>query len=92
MNLNSIGCRPFSGPPDPPSNCSVVNQTTDSLEVECLPGFDGGLEQTFQLEVTDLQTDLVLANDSGQVPEFVVSNLSSLSHPCPQAGRVTPRN
>lgn len=66
-----------AGPPDPPSNCSVVNQTTDSLEVECLPGFDGGLEQTFQLEVTDLQTDLVLANDSGQVPEFVVSGLNS---------------
>eukprot|EP00094_Tigriopus_californicus_P006982 TCALIF_06722-PB protein Name:"Similar to Nphs1 Nephrin (Rattus norvegicus)" AED:0.15 eAED:0.15 QI:0/0.73/0.56/0.93/0.46/0.5/16/48/873 len=74
-----------AGPPDPPSNCSVVNQTTDSLEVECLPGFDGGLEQTFQLEVTDLQTDLVLANDSGQVPEFVVTELvcraSSLRDP-----------
>ena len=68
----------FSGPPDPPANCSVVNQTTDSLEVECLAGFDGGLEQHFQLEVADLQTGKLLANDSDLLPEFVVSLLISL--------------
>ena len=52
----------------------MVNQTTDSLEVECLAGFDGGLEQHFELEVADLQTGKVLANDTDLLPEFVVSS------------------
>jgi hypothetical protein len=51
----------------------VVNQTTDSLDVQCLSGFDGGLEQHFLLEVADLQTGLLLANASDKVPEFRVS-------------------
>ena len=62
----------FIGPPDPPTNCSVVNQTTDSLEVQCLPGFNGGLPQTFLLEVTDIQTKLLLANATDTIPEFTV--------------------
>ena len=61
------------GPPDAPTNCSVVNQTTDSLDVQCLSGFDGGLEQHFLLEVADLQTGLLLANASDKIPEFRVS-------------------
>ena len=67
----------ISGPPEAPTNCSVVNQTTDSLEVQCLPGFDGGLEQEFKLEVADLQTGMLLANASDTVPEFRVSGLNS---------------
>lgn len=63
----------FPGPPDAPTNCSVVNQTTDSLDVQCLSGFDGGLEQHFLLEVADLQTGLLLANASDKIPEFRVS-------------------
>ena len=61
------------GPPDPPTNCSVVNQTTDSLEVQCLPGFNGGLQQHFLLEVTDIQTKLLLANATDKIPEFTAS-------------------
>lgn len=63
----------FSGPPEAPTNCSVVNQTTDSLEVECLPSFDGGLKQFFGLEVSDLQSGVLLANFTDNVPEFQVS-------------------
>ena len=62
----------FSGPPEAPTNCSVVNQTTDSLEVECLPGFDGGLDQHFVLEVADLQSKVLLANATDKLPEFTV--------------------
>ena len=65
----------IAGPPDAPTNCSVVNQTTDSLDVQCLSGFDGGLDQHFLLEVADLQTGLLLANASDKVPEFRVSNV-----------------
>ena len=62
----------FLGPPDPPTNCSVLNQTTDSLEVQCLPGFNGGLQQSFLLEVTDIQTKVLLANATDKIPEFTV--------------------
>jgi hypothetical protein len=55
-----------------------VNQTTDSLVVECLPGFDGGLEQRFHMEVTDLQTGHLITNTTGELlPEFEVSGLNS---------------
>ena len=62
----------FTGPPEAPSNCSVVNQTTDSLEVECLPAFDGGLKQYFGLEVSDLQSGILLANFTDSNPVFTV--------------------
>ena len=66
-----------AGPPERPVNCSVVNQTTESLVVECLPGFDGGLRQLFHMEVTDLQTGQLIANTSQggkAAPEFEVSD------------------
>ena len=67
-----------SGPPDPPSNCSVVNQTTDSLEVWCRPGFDGGLRQSFVMVVTDLSSGEELANATEEdAPEFRVTGLNS---------------
>ena len=62
----------FLGPPEAPTNCSVVNQTTDSLVVECLPSFDGGLKQFFGLEVTDLQSGALTANFTDTLPEFQV--------------------
>lgn len=64
---------PLPAAPNPPSNCSVVNQTTDSLMVECLAGFNGGLPQHFKLEVTDQKTGSLLVNmTSDEKPEFEV--------------------
>lgn len=37
------------GKPQAPRNCSLWNQTAESVEVSCVPGFDGGLPQTFLL-------------------------------------------
>lgn len=48
-----------AGKPDPPYNCTILNQTTESLEVECMPGFDGGQPQYFLLEVYDEVTDIL---------------------------------
>ena len=67
----------FLGPPEAPTNCSVVNQTTDSLEVECLPAFDGGLKQFFGLEVSDLQSGDLLANFTDVLPEFQVCSMTT---------------
>ncbi|XP_043277129.1 nephrin-like isoform X5 [Venturia canescens] len=40
-----------AGRPDTPQNCTILNQTTNSLYVECTEGFDGGLPQRFTLEL-----------------------------------------
>ncbi|KPJ15325.1 Hemicentin-1 [Papilio machaon] len=37
--------------PDPPTNCTVYNLTHDSLDLMCLPGYEGGLQCVFVAEV-----------------------------------------
>lgn len=66
-----------AGKPDAPFNCSLLNQTTESLEVECVEGFDGGQPQYFLLEVYDQQTSILQANVSAKFPLFTVSGLDS---------------
>lgn len=46
----------FTGRPFPLLNCTVQNQTSDSLQVECMESFDGGLPQNFQMEILELPT------------------------------------
>lgn len=64
-----------AGPPDAPRNCSIANQTSEALVVECSPGFDGGLPQHFQMEAWDENT--LLSNTSSYAPEFVVRGLEA---------------
>ena len=49
--FNNMKYLSSTGPPDPPKNCTLVNHTTESVEVECTAGFDGGLPVTFYMEV-----------------------------------------
>jgi len=63
-------------PPAAPGNCVVLNQTTDVLQVECEPGFDGGLDQFFLLEVVDVVTTMMLANVSSSRPVFTITGLN----------------
>uniref|UniRef100_A0A0N8ECY9 Sidestep protein n=2 Tax=Daphnia magna TaxID=35525 RepID=A0A0N8ECY9_9CRUS len=63
--------------PDPPNNCSVLNQTADAVEVWCRPGFDGGHPQLFQFEIFDTQSAVLLYNKSGRYPHLRVGNLES---------------
>ena len=37
--------------PETPHHCHVANQTLVGIRVVCDSGFDGGLEQTFHMEV-----------------------------------------
>lgn len=34
----------------------MSNQSADSLQVDCIEGFDGGLPQSFMLELVELNT------------------------------------
>ncbi|XP_049813795.1 nephrin-like [Schistocerca nitens] len=61
--------------PDPPSNCTLMNQTSTSLQLECLEGFDGGQPQTFELLVEDAVSGRRLANLSSRWPAFGVAGL-----------------
>ena len=41
------------GKPEGLKNCTTVNQTYESLSIKCEPGFSGGMEQSFILEVSE---------------------------------------
>lgn len=64
-----------AGKPDPPTNCTISNQTSQSLVVECIEGFDGGQPQFFLLEVYDQQTGALQNNLSVIFPLFNVNDL-----------------
>ncbi|XP_023033100.1 uncharacterized protein LOC6638446 isoform X2 [Drosophila willistoni] len=40
-----------AGEPDPLLNCTLLNQTSTGFQIECIEGFDGGLQQDFIMEV-----------------------------------------
>ncbi|KAJ1528851.1 hypothetical protein ONE63_007223 [Megalurothrips usitatus] len=70
-----------AGKPNSPVNCSLANQTTESLTVTCSEGFDGGLpRQKFALELYDEQTHSLVTNVSELSPSFTVIGLESGLH------------
>ncbi|KAK6638837.1 hypothetical protein RUM43_007106 [Polyplax serrata] len=42
-----------AGVPEPPKECQLKNHTSGGLQVTCVPGYDGGLQQHFMLEVEE---------------------------------------
>ncbi|XP_042864672.1 nephrin-like isoform X2 [Penaeus japonicus] len=64
-----------AGPPDPVHNCSVYNLSVTVVNVRCLAGFDGGLPQTFILELYDPHTNILMGNITNKVPKFSVPGL-----------------
>lgn len=66
-----------SGKPDSLSNCTILNQTAESLHVECIEGFDGGLHQDFVMEIYDTQTRKLVSNITSRSPVFIVGGLES---------------
>ncbi|OQR79093.1 hemicentin-2-like [Tropilaelaps mercedesae] len=53
-----------AGPPEPVHNCTVVNQTEESLTVACQEGYDGGIEQSFHMELHDAEQRTLRGNYS----------------------------
>lgn len=53
--------------PNPLNNCTIkasLNQSSEILEVECVPGYDGGLHQEFRLEAYEVRTGNLRVNAS----------------------------
>ncbi|XP_068157245.1 uncharacterized protein side-VI [Drosophila tropicalis] len=66
-----------AGKPEAPTNCTVVNQTSDSLEVYCIEGFDGGMRQWFLLEIYDQHSGILQANISAKFAVLSVTGLDA---------------
>ncbi|XP_070157686.1 neural cell adhesion molecule 2 isoform X3 [Polyergus mexicanus] len=69
-----------AGRPDTPHNCSLLNQTTDSIYVECIEGFDGGLPQKFTMRVdreagSGKGGPATVYNHTSKMPTFSVGSL-----------------
>ncbi|XP_053631281.2 protein turtle homolog B [Cherax quadricarinatus] len=64
-----------AGKPDPVHNCSMYNLSVEVVHVRCVAGFDGGLPQTFILELYQPHTSTLLANTTNSVPTFSVGGL-----------------
>ncbi|KAH0955085.1 hypothetical protein HN011_006488, partial [Eciton burchellii] len=60
-----------AGKPFSVRNCTLANQTYTSVEVKCVPGYDGGLPQRFVLEVYHGDVDFLTSSQ----PLYNVSNL-----------------
>ncbi|XP_072930220.1 neural cell adhesion molecule 1-A-like [Epargyreus clarus] len=63
--------------PSAPRNCSVLNQSNDALQVDCSEGFDGGLPQTFYMEVLELPSMILRLNVTNSTPTFEAVRVSS---------------
>lgn len=50
--------------PDPVRNCRLLNASDTQLTVACEPGYDGGIDQSFQMEVYDTTRHELVANVS----------------------------
>ncbi|XP_023317761.1 protein turtle [Trichogramma pretiosum] len=66
-----------AGRPDVVHNCTTSNTSKHSFVVRCSPGFDGGLSQSFLLEVRESSSQEVKANMSESQPHFNVNNLEA---------------
>ncbi|RZF47505.1 hypothetical protein LSTR_LSTR007432 [Laodelphax striatellus] len=74
-----------AGRPEAVTNCTVPNDETGAdgeegelegrMEVGCEAGFDGGLEQSFQLELYDSDSHQLLRNLTAPRPSFILDPL-----------------
>ncbi|XP_053680784.1 neural cell adhesion molecule 2 [Anopheles nili] len=64
-----------AGKPDPLSNCTILNQTFDMLQIECLEGYDGGLPQDFLIELYVIGSRQQMASIKSKSPSFDLKGL-----------------
>ncbi|XP_076325303.1 protein turtle-like isoform X2 [Tachypleus tridentatus] len=65
-----------AGHPDPVKNCEILNRTVTSIKIECEAGYNGGLKQTFHLEVFNAPLKKLQANlTKTDFPTFAINHL-----------------
>ncbi|PSN53391.1 hypothetical protein C0J52_03815 [Blattella germanica] len=69
-----------AGRPDQVYNCTVANTSMTSFSMNCAPGFNGGMEQSFLLEVRESQSQILRYNMTSIKPMFSVTGLEAGSH------------
>lgn len=82
MNYDISSFVVFAGRPDQVHNCTLTNISMTSLTVKCIDGFNGGLPQSFMLEIKDLNSfvsELCGLDCSVPVAPFRI-NLNSTFH------------
>lgn len=62
--------------PDPVSNCTIINKSSETFHLQCIPGFDGGMEQMFHVTVTDRATGVTHFNKTTRELDLFIENLS----------------
>ena len=62
--------------PDPVTNCSADNVTTETVQITCVAGYDGGLTQQFLIEVADSNGRLI-GNRTSHVASFPIRDLET---------------
>ena len=61
-----------SGPPEPPLHCNSSVSKTQSIVLSCSPGFDGGLEQQFCMNLLALPDSSLVINRTSHTPQFTL--------------------
>ena len=68
-----------AGKPEPVTNCTVVSSSYSTMRISCEPGFNGGLKQSFTLEIREtdsIRANGLIANMTGRIkPDFILTGL-----------------
>ncbi|XP_030377819.1 uncharacterized protein LOC115626578 [Scaptodrosophila lebanonensis] len=66
--------------PNAVNNCTVFNRTELSADIQCIPGYDGGLPQIFVLEMFSTRTGITRFNlSNAEEALFSLENLDTLT-------------
>ena len=67
--------------PEPVANCSTINPSAEHFRLSCKPGFDGGMEQFFEVTVRENNSGAVVYNTTTttdlQLEKLDIKNLSA---------------
>lgn len=66
-----------AGRPDQVHNCTILNISMTSFSIKCSEGFNGGLPQSFLLEVRESHSQEIKGNLSSPVARFSVTGLEA---------------
>ena len=69
----------FSVAPEPVSNCTALNPSAEHFRLSCKPGFDGGMEQFFEVTVRENNSGAVVYNTTtiDDLERLDIRNLSA---------------